>query len=100
MGSKLCADFYHQCIERELCLIFSIHTLILAHPEILRCTLPESLGGVWRVLYGLDSLRPLDWCSSQREGQRSERHLPTFLNLEHSTVQTIEQCADTRMTRG
>jgi len=38
MGSKLCADFCHQCIERELCLIFSIHTLILAHPEILRCT--------------------------------------------------------------
>ena len=40
MGSKLCADFCHQCIERELCLIFSIHTLILAHPEILRCTHP------------------------------------------------------------
>ena len=39
MGSKLCTDFYHQCIERKLCLIFSIHTLILAHPEILRCTL-------------------------------------------------------------
>jgi hypothetical protein len=38
VGSKLCADFCDQCIERELCLIFSIHTLILAHPEILRCT--------------------------------------------------------------
>ena len=36
------ADFCHQCIERELCLIFSIHTLILAHPEILRCT-PQEL---------------------------------------------------------